>query len=208
MDRHAVDNLLKSRQLEPVTHGVYLRPGTRVNWERAVASLQNMFRLDLTPGGLTALEPQGFAHYLPISRRRQVHLYGKNAIPKWLVTALPDVEFVRHFPLPGLGATGLGNFEYETQERILSGPDTPRAAKKRLAICSVLARASVSRSPSGCAGGDIFRTCRAASARYDDALAARDGEAFAKVYPRQSEATLLLDGGAPFLRVAQKTASG
>lgn len=129
MDRHAVDNLLKSRQLESVAHGVYLRPGTRMNWESTVASLQNMFRLDLTPGGLTALEQQGFAHYLTISRKRQVHLYGKDAIPKWLLTALPDVEFARHFPLPGLGASGLVNFEYETHERILSRPNIPGQRK-------------------------------------------------------------------------------
>ncbi|UXN57759.1 type IV toxin-antitoxin system AbiEi family antitoxin [Phyllobacterium zundukense] len=129
MDRHAVDNLLKGRQLEPIAHGVYLRPSTRMNWESAVASLQNMFRLDLTPGGLTALEQQGFAHYLPISHRRQVHLFGKDPLPKWLITGLPDVEFVRHLPLPGLGATGLVNFEYETQERILSRPNIPGQRK-------------------------------------------------------------------------------
>jgi hypothetical protein len=124
MDRHAVDNLLKSSQLEPVAKGVYLRPGTKMNWQSAVASLQNMFRLDLTPGGLTALEQHGFAHYLPVSRKRQVRLYGKNTVPKWLVSALPDVEFVRHTPLTSLGATGLVNFEYEAQERLLSMPDS------------------------------------------------------------------------------------
>jgi hypothetical protein len=36
-------------------------------------------------------------------------------------TALPDVEFARHFPLPGLGASGLVNFEYETHEPLLLG---------------------------------------------------------------------------------------
>lgn len=129
LDRHAVDNLLKGRQLEPLAPAVYLRPGTRMTWESAVASLQNMFRLDLTPGGLTAIQQQGFAHYLPISGRRQIHLYGRDPIPKWLVTALPDMEFIRHVPLPGPGSTGLVNFEYETQERVLSKPDTPGQRK-------------------------------------------------------------------------------
>ncbi len=73
LDRHAVDNLLKSRQLDPIAPAVYLRPGSRMNSESAVASLQNIFRLDLTPGGMTALELQSFAHYLPISRKRRVH---------------------------------------------------------------------------------------------------------------------------------------
>jgi hypothetical protein len=88
-----------------------------------------MFCLDLTPGGLTVLEQQGFAHYLPISRRRQVHLYGKDAIPRWLANALPDMEFVRHLPLPGLGATDLVNFEYEARERVLSKSDIPAQRK-------------------------------------------------------------------------------
>lgn len=129
MNRHAVDNLVKSGQLEPLAAGVYLRPGTKMNWQGAVASLQNMFRLDLTPGGLTALEQHGFAHYLPISRKRQVRLYGKDAIPKWLVLALPDVEFDRYLPLPGSGSTGLVNFEYDTQERLLSPPESSSERK-------------------------------------------------------------------------------
>lgn len=129
LNRHAVDNLVKSRQLEPLAPGVYLRPGTKLNWQGAIASLQNMFRLDLTPGGLTALEQHGFAHYLPISRKRQVRLYGKDAIPKWLVLALPDVEFDRNLPLPGLGSTGLVNFEYDTQERLLSRLDSSSERK-------------------------------------------------------------------------------
>lgn len=102
MDRHAVDNLLKSRQLVSIAHAVYLRPGTRMSWESVVASL----------------------HYLPISSKRQIHLYGKDAIPKWLAAALPDIEFVRHLPLPNLGAAGLSNFEYDSQERTLFRPET------------------------------------------------------------------------------------
>ncbi|MBB3659877.1 hypothetical protein FHX15_005145 [Rhizobium sp. BK650] len=100
-----------------------------MNWESAVASLQNVFRLDLTAGGLTAIEQQGFAHYLPISTKRQIHLYGKDGLPKWLAAALPDIEFIRHPPLPNLEATGLANFEYEAQERTLSKLETSEKRK-------------------------------------------------------------------------------
>jgi hypothetical protein len=125
LDRHAVDNLLKSRQLDPIAPGVYLRPGSQVSWQSAVASLQNVFRLDLTPGGLAALELNGFAHYLPISRTRRVHLFGKDTIHKWLTSAWPETEFVRHVPLPGAEGTGVVNYEYDTQERLLGKPDIP-----------------------------------------------------------------------------------
>jgi hypothetical protein len=39
------------------------------------------------------------------------------------------MEFVRHLPLPGLGATDLVNFEYEARERVLSKSDIPAQRK-------------------------------------------------------------------------------
>jgi hypothetical protein len=119
LDRHAIDNLLKSKQLMALAPGVYMRPGTRLTWQGVVSSLQDILRTDLSVGGLTALELHGFAHYLPLSRQRTVHLYGKNHLPAWLSAALPDVQFVRHNRLASLGATGLVNREYDTQERTL-----------------------------------------------------------------------------------------
>ncbi|MEK1929855.1 MAG: type IV toxin-antitoxin system AbiEi family antitoxin domain-containing protein [Pararhizobium sp.] len=128
-DRHAIDNLLKSRQLTPLASGVYKRPGTRLTWEGTVTFLQNVFRSDLTPGGLTALELHGFAHYLPLSPQRVVHLYGKNPLPTWLAGALSDVEYIRHGRVSALGATGLVNNEYDTQERALISPALPEQRK-------------------------------------------------------------------------------
>jgi len=59
-DRHALDNLLKSKQLKALAPGVYVRPGTHVTWQGVVAALQAIFGRDLSVGGLTALELQGF----------------------------------------------------------------------------------------------------------------------------------------------------
>lgn len=117
LDRHAVDNLLKSRQLTALAPGVYIRPGTHLSWQGVVSSLQNIFRTDLSVGGLTALELHGFAHYLPLSRRRAVHIYGKDPLPRWVPAALREVQFVRHNRLAALGSTGLVNREYDTKER-------------------------------------------------------------------------------------------
>lgn len=117
LDRHAVDNLLKSRQLIALAPGVYIRPGTHLTWQGVVSSLQNIFRTDLSVGGLTALELHGFAHFLPLSRQRAVHLHGKDPLPRWLSDALPEVKFLRHNRLAALGSTGLVNREYDTKER-------------------------------------------------------------------------------------------
>ena len=124
-DRHALDNLLKSRQLKALAPGVYMRAGTHLTWQGVVASLQTIFGTDLGVGGLTALELQGFAHYLPLSRQRTVHLYGKDVLPSWLNHALPAVQFVRHNRLPSLGGTGLVHREYDTLERTLLDVTVP-----------------------------------------------------------------------------------
>ncbi|MET2832879.1 type IV toxin-antitoxin system AbiEi family antitoxin domain-containing protein [Mesorhizobium shangrilense] len=125
LDRHAVDNLLKSKQLLALAPGVYVRPGTHLTWQGVVSSLQNIFRRDLSVGGLTALELAGFAHYLPLSRQRTIHLYGKDPLPAWLSATLPGFQFARHNRLGSLGATGLVNREYDTQERALIDIDVP-----------------------------------------------------------------------------------
>lgn len=131
LDRHAVDNLLKSGQLRPLGRGVYARPGTHLNWMGAMASLQSLFGSDLTVGGLTALQLQGHAHYLPLSSTIAVHLYGRDLVPKWLQDALPDVRIYRHAALPGLTGTGLSTRLYDSWSHQLveadSGGAPPRA---------------------------------------------------------------------------------
>ncbi|ANN58701.1 hypothetical protein A9174_19425 [Mesorhizobium loti NZP2037] len=124
-DRHALDNLVKGKQLMPLASGVYIRPGTHLTWQGIVASLQTIFHTDLSVGGLTALELQGFAHYLPLSKQRAVHLYGKDVLPPWLETALPSAQFVRHNRLSSLGGFGLVNRKYDTQERSFVDADMP-----------------------------------------------------------------------------------
>ncbi len=106
-DRHAIDNLIKSEQLSALAPGVYLRPETELSWQNVVASVQNVMKLELYVGGLTALELQGFAHYLPLGSERTVHLYGQDPLPKWVNGALPQVRFLRQPPLRALGSAGL-----------------------------------------------------------------------------------------------------
>ena len=123
LDRHAIDNLVKSGQLSSLAHGVYTRPGTTLTWEGVVCCLQNILRTDLAVGGLTALELKGFSHYVALSGKRVIHLYGKDPLPKWVSGILPDIEFTRHTPLfgpsNGLGATGFVTDEYDPGKKRL-----------------------------------------------------------------------------------------
>ena len=81
--RHRLDNLVKSGRLASPATGVYALPSTRLVWQGAVRSLQRMGGAAVV-GGLSALELQGRAHYLPLSPRRTLNLYGPAPAPRWM----------------------------------------------------------------------------------------------------------------------------
>jgi hypothetical protein len=81
--------------LEQPTRRVYRRPRGSLGWQQAVISLQTLLRHPLVVGGRTALELQGYAHYLPQSSQ-EVHLYGPNHPPSWLFKLPLDIRFVWH----------------------------------------------------------------------------------------------------------------
>lgn len=74
---------------------VYRRSRGRLDWKHVVISLQAFMNSSLTVGGRTALEEQGYAHYLG-SGPAEVHLYGPKAPPAWLAALSLDVTFKWH----------------------------------------------------------------------------------------------------------------
>lgn len=93
--KHSVDNLVKSKQLLPLSPGVYKRPEATLEWKNVVSSLQRM-EYSFRVGGLTALEEHGFGHYVPLGDKKTVHLYGMEKLPQWVNKLLPNVNFVSH----------------------------------------------------------------------------------------------------------------
>ena len=90
---HAIDNLIKSKQLTSVKKGVYKREGSSVAWGDIVYFLQRSQATDLTIGGITALELQKLSHYLSFSEKRIVHLYGQDPLPSWIKGVEGDATF-------------------------------------------------------------------------------------------------------------------
>ncbi|SDD80317.1 transcriptional regulator with AbiEi antitoxin N-terminal domain [Bradyrhizobium brasilense] len=88
---------VKSGWLEQPTRSVFRRPRGNLSWQQVVISLQTILNYSpLVVGGRTALELQGYAHYLAQSPATAVHLYGPKAPPTW-VSKLPlKVHFVYH----------------------------------------------------------------------------------------------------------------
>lgn len=94
--RHSIDNLVKSQQLHVAEKGVYVRGHGNITWAAVVYSLQCIGKTDLVIGGLTALEMQGLGHYLSLSDKKTIHLFGTNKLPNWVNKVLPDVCFTGH----------------------------------------------------------------------------------------------------------------
>lgn len=92
----AIDNFVKSGQLQTVKGGIYKREGSEVSWPAVVYFLQSQKASDLTVGGLSALELQQLGHFLPLSEQKTVHLYGTGALPNWIDNVVPGVEFHKH----------------------------------------------------------------------------------------------------------------
>src|SRR5580700_1826256 len=88
LSKHGYSTSLRSQYvtagwLEQPTRQVYRRQRGSLNWQQAVISLQKLLDQNLIVGGRTALELQGFAHYLT-QETKEVHLYGPKRPPAWL----------------------------------------------------------------------------------------------------------------------------
>jgi hypothetical protein len=59
-------------------------------------SLQTILECPVIVGGRTALELQGFAHYLSVAGQREAHLYGDESLPTWVGKLALDTKFVFH----------------------------------------------------------------------------------------------------------------
>ena len=72
--------------LERMARGVYRRPGDTPGWQVALQAVQNENGLSIHAGGLTALELQGYGHYVG---ERPLFLYApkRTRLPAWVERA-------------------------------------------------------------------------------------------------------------------------
>ncbi|PKR87937.1 hypothetical protein CXZ10_17590 [Pleomorphomonas diazotrophica] len=89
LDEHGIASNLRAYYvragwLEQPVRGVYKKPRGELRWQQVVISLQTLLlRSAFIVGGRTALELQGFAHYLA-QETKAVYLYGREKPPTWL----------------------------------------------------------------------------------------------------------------------------
>ncbi|SDF60771.1 Transcriptional regulator, AbiEi antitoxin, Type IV TA system [Celeribacter baekdonensis] len=80
--------------LEQPARGLYRRPRAETQWQHMVVSLQSLMRMPVAVGGLTALELQGYGHYVPMGHLRRVYLYTEARLPKWLNEMGQTIQFL------------------------------------------------------------------------------------------------------------------
>jgi Transcriptional regulator, AbiEi antitoxin, Type IV TA system/Transcriptional regulator, AbiEi antitoxin N-terminal domain len=93
--RQLLNHYVHAGWLEQPARGVYRRPRGSLTWQQLVISLQAFLDYPLAVGGRTALELQGYAHYLS-HRQSEVHLYGPKPPPTWLKKLRLEVRFEYH----------------------------------------------------------------------------------------------------------------
>lgn len=112
--RHGVSRKLaeqygKSGWIDSVGVGAFVRRGDKVGWEGALYAIQKYADKAVHPGGRTAVELLGLAHYLRLGPRRRVDLYGPpgERLPRWLLQHEWDVV-LRYFGTSLFAADDLG----------------------------------------------------------------------------------------------------
>ncbi len=86
---------VSSGWLEQPARGVFRRPRGTVSWEQVIISLQTLLEFPVSVGGRTALEMQGYGHYLAQSQKI-IHLYSDQKPLAWVFKLNIEPSFVFH----------------------------------------------------------------------------------------------------------------
>jgi len=106
LERHGFSRQLRRRYvlsgwlLSPA-RGAFARPASSdksdpLPWQQLVISLNAFLEVPVAAGGRTALELQGFSHYLTTSGAREAHLYVNRKPPVWVSQLRVNTQFVFH----------------------------------------------------------------------------------------------------------------
>jgi len=80
-----VHEYIKTSWLRRVGQGAYAREGDKVEWTGGLYAIQQQMGLPIHAGGKTALQMQGYAHFLPLGKGATVSLFGlpNVKLPAW-----------------------------------------------------------------------------------------------------------------------------
>lgn len=125
--RQLARTYLQSSWIERVGRGAYRLSGDRVSWTGGLYAIQQHLKLLIHVGARTALELQGYAHFLPMGKGTTVWLFGDPTarLPTWFHDYSWDVR-VRYAAkdlFPARRAAGLTDKEMGSYSIQLSSPE-------------------------------------------------------------------------------------
>ncbi len=109
--RQLVRKYVQSQWLQPLGRGVYARPQAELKWQGLVLGLQHFAHTPFHVGGVTALNLQGYAQYLPLggddkgesnksgnnkTGSETIHLWGQGKVPAWVKAVAISETLIFH----------------------------------------------------------------------------------------------------------------
>lgn len=79
--------------LKQPARGIYTRPGAETRWQHLIISMQSLMRQPVAVGGLSALELQGYGHYVRLGTGQHIYLYTETRLAKWVHEVDPAIHF-------------------------------------------------------------------------------------------------------------------
>lgn len=79
VSRKLAEQYRRREWIDAIGRGAFIRRGDKVEWPGAVYAIQTASEKPIHPGGRTALELHGLAHFLGLNARAPVYLYGSPA---------------------------------------------------------------------------------------------------------------------------------
>ena len=108
--RQLVRKYVLSGWLNSLSHGAYAHPGQGVGWEGVLLGLQRLAGQPCHVGGLSALNRQGLAHFLPLGDDQRIHVMCSRKPPAWVKAIELEEELIfdnRHLFLEDTREVGL-----------------------------------------------------------------------------------------------------
>jgi hypothetical protein len=135
-----VRKYVESGWLVSLARGVYARPVIPVGWQGVALGLQILAQRPVHVGGLTALNLQNLAHYLPLGGETTIHLWNDAAparLPSWVKAIVLSQKLVFHGEqifAPALKSEGLSSTTTQVRDWTLAVSTPERAIMEVLSL--------------------------------------------------------------------------
>jgi len=125
----------KSNWLKSIGKGAMLKSGDPLVLTGALSALQNVENINIHVGGRSALEFQGFAHYLQINNRETtLFVNGRAKLPLWFENNEWNIK-TKLFRLSLFNDETLGMADFQDNELTMKISNPTRAIMECLALC-------------------------------------------------------------------------